>query len=414
VKQITLFHNSQTQLYFNEDGVFFNIKNYIPDTGVEKSINYHQTAALRLFREHYSNFLRKYFRNIVVLASAGTSIDNGEHSGQNRIGLWDIVAKELHGKKDVFNLIEFANKILFLNLSKTELTDDKINVKDERLKDIELLLSKAHLAIEFIKADNEKLINTKIRIESIIKDVCNLSLDDKSKHRLFLKKLTSRSPKDTRLKIFTTNYDTLFEQAAYKYYGIIDGFSYTIPRIFNGRFFDWDFVVREKSRIKNEENFVPNIFHLYKLHGSVNLDRLDDEIVISDSPKNPLIIYPASNKFESSYEQPYFEMMSRFQQELRNDDTLLIVIGFSFYDKHLRNVIKESVESNPGLRMLIVNFNGESEGIRNGLDLESEFMKCFLEKPNVYLLDEPFSEFTLNYPLNETYFNSIINAEQPS
>ena len=83
------------------------------------------------------------------------------------------------------------------------------------------------------------------------------------------------------------------------------------------------------------------------------------KIIQEKEPDNPLMIYPSSEKYESSYEQPYFEMMSRFQQALRKEETLLIVIGFGFGDKHIRNVVLEAVNQNPSFQLLIINYNGE-------------------------------------------------------
>jgi len=400
---IYLFHSIETKIYFNEEGVYINEKN-ISHEAVKNSL-FHQSEAIKILREHYREFLKKYFRNIVVLSAAGSSMDNGEHSGKDRIGLWNSVAEQLKDDKTIFNLIEFGKITKFFNGDGVETTEDGTNLKSDKEKDIEALLSKAHLAIEFIEKENKKLVNTKKKIEEIIKKECTLNLSETSKHKLLLHRLCARSPKDNRLKLFTTNYDTLFEQAASKDFVIVDGFSYNMPRTFNGRFFDWDFVFRLNSRIKNEENFVPNVFHLYKLHGSINWDKEDSKIIISQEPKNPLIIYPASNKYESSFEQPYFEMMSRFQQEIRKEDVLLIVLGFSFYDKHLRNVIKESVEGNPSFRMLVVNYNGENEGCINGINPDNEYLKYFINKPNVYLIDEKFSDFATYYPINETYYD---------
>ncbi|EPE00916.1 hypothetical protein [Capnocytophaga sp. oral taxon 336] len=87
------------------------------------------------------------------------------------------------------------------------------------------------------------------------------------------------------------------------------------------------------------------------------MEKLFRKIIQKNKPDNHLIIYPSSEKYESSYEQPYFEMMSRFQQALRKEETLLIVIGFG--DKHIRNVVLEAVNQNPSFQLLIVNYNRE-------------------------------------------------------
>lgn len=96
-------------------------------------------------------------------------------------------------------------------------------------------------------------------------------MDFSAPHKDFLNKVTARKPSDVRVQLFTTNYDTLFEQAANQSgFVIIDGFSFTHPREFAGKWFDLDIVNREKTRIKQEESFISKVFHLYKLHGSLN------------------------------------------------------------------------------------------------------------------------------------------------
>ena len=123
-----------------------------------------------------------------------------------------------------------------------------------------------------------------------------------------------------------------------------------------------------------------------------------------DNPDRPLIIYPASSKYESSYEQPYFEMMSRFQQALRKENVLLIVIGFGFQDKHIQNVILEAVNQNPSFQLVIVNYN--SDGGINRDDLKDFFGDSNNPKSikrNVTIIFDSFKDFTNNYPENKTY-----------
>ena len=123
----------------------------------------------------------------------------------------------------------------------------------------------------------------------------------------------------------------MFEQSACESnFVVIDGFSFSQPRIFSGRNYDYDIVSRNQSRVKEEDNFIQKVFHLYKLHGSVNWEKQDNKIIQKEEPDEPLMIYPHQSKYESSYEQPYFEMMSRFQSNLRKENVFLITIGFSF------------------------------------------------------------------------------------
>lgn len=347
-----------------------------------------QEICIGLQKSFYNTFLKRHFKNVVVLTAAGTSMDNGdeETSGKTRAGLWDYCQTEI---------VAFADSL-------TDLKTKPFYIE----KDIEGLLS--HIIL-YEKLNGEIKNKTDIilreALELKIAEACKLKLQPQAPHKDFINKLTARKPSDPRVQLFTTNYDLLFEEAANDGgFIVIDGFSFTQPRKFSGRYFDFDIVNREKTRIKQEESFVSKVFHYYKLHGSLNWfkDKAGN-IEQQDNPAKPLIIYPANEKYESSYEQPYFEMMSRFQQALRKENTLLIVIGFSFQDKHIQNAIIEAVEQNPSFQLLIVSYNS-TEGI------DTACLKPFFVdenkmqvKRNVNIVFDTFSGFTKNYPSNSTY-----------
>jgi len=334
----------------------------------------------------YNSFLKKHYKHLVILTAAGTSLDNGDNSGKTRDGLWE----------DCQVLIDaFSSEIE--------------NFKEKpfyKKKDIEALLSFIILIEKTDETKKTKIEPHRLKLQDKIKEDCTLKLDEaKAPHKDFLNKITARKNNDSRIQLFTTNYDTLFEQAANNAgFVIIDGFSFTHPREFAGKWFDLDIVNREKTRLKQEESFIAKVFHLYKLHGSLNWTKEQNRIVQKDNVENPLIIYPASEKYESSYEQPYFEMMSRFQQALRKEETLLIVIGFGFQDKHIKNVIVEAVEQNPSFQLLIVNYNSKGCISSDNLDeffTDKEELKV---KRNVNIVFDKFKNFTDNYPENQTYF----------
>ena len=202
-----------------------------------------------------------------------------------------------------------------------------------------------------------------------------------------------------RFKLFTLNYDMMFEQAACESnFVVVDGFSFSQPRIFSGRNYDYDIVSRNQSRVKEEDNFIQKVFHLYKLHGSVNWEKQESKIVQKENPDNPLMIYPHQSKYESSYEQPYFEMMSRFQANLRKDNVFLITMGFSFGDKHIVTAIVEALEQNPSFQLMIIN---------RGIDETNENLKPFIEASKKYsnlsIMSETFEDFAKNYPDLKSY-----------
>ena len=137
--------------------------------------------------------------------------------------------------------------------------------------------------------------------------------------------------------------------------------------------------------------------YLSKPHGSVDWEKTKEGVKQADSVKKALMIYPKDSKYESSYEQPFFEMMSRFQQNLRRDNVLLICIGFSFNDKHIVTAIQEALEQNSGFQIMVLN---------KGIDTSSSFKWLFdlsMNHSNIVLMDELFSDFALNYPTLKSY-----------
>jgi len=340
-----------------------------------------KTKALEISRLFYRRRLEKLLpaEHLLVLTGAGSSIGFG---GNTMPGLWDS--------------IELIENLITEYKQELGVSDDLIENKD-----LESILSRAKLYLLFQSNNNlEMLIN---QIEKKIKELCSFELQDSTTHLEFIKKLTSRKSKQGRLKIFTTNYDTAFEQAAsIGSYVVIDGFSFTQPRQFNGKYFDYDIVIRENSRIASDENFASNVFHLYKLHGSVNWEKREDQIFQVDNPEKAIMIYPNNNKYESSYEQPYFEMMGRLQIELRKKGTTtLIVVGFSFADKHIFTMIKEALHYNSSLNLVII-----EPFIRSEVNENFSYLFDYAQKSTqVTIIGEYFQDFVNQVPQNN-YFNS--------
>ncbi|MCA6085091.1 SIR2 family protein [Candidatus Endomicrobiellum agilis] len=374
-------------IHYDETDCFENdIKLDEQKMGTRKS----KDVAEELKKKFYDGFLKKHYENLIILTGAGTSLDNGTDKnkrGKTKTQLWDECQTEI----DTFEskISGFKNKSFY--------TEKDI---EECLSYI-LLYEKLNGTIQNDKKDN--LIEI---LEKKIASCCNLELQNAAPHKNFISKIIARKPNDSRVKLFTTNYDTLFEQSANNA-GIvlIDGFSFSQPRQFSGKWFDLDIVNRERTRLKEEESFISEVLHLYKLHGSLDWVKHGEKIIQqTNHENNPLIIYPANEKYESSYNQPYFEMMSRFQQSLRQPNTLLIVVGFSFQDKHIKNVIFEAVEQNPSFQLLIVNFNNNQSIDTIGT------LKDFFDsvenkkiKRRVSIVFDSFSDFTKNYPENEVY-----------
>lgn len=356
-------------------------------------------------REKYAEFLNNQFENLIVLTGAGSSVGIGkdivigeetkERKGRLLAQLWDDV-KEVISEETLY---EFCKLVKYEDKSKNE------GEEEQYVKNLEKLLSLANISKNYVEhipdKGKEKIVIEDVikKIEEVIKTNCTLKLPENAPHTLFIEKITKRKVTLPRAKIFTLNYDTLFEQAGRKKnFTIIDGFSFSHPRTFSGRNFELDIVSRNSSRVKEEDNFIQKVFHLYKPHGSVDWTNEENQIIQKDETDKSLMIYPKDSKYESSYEQPYFEMMSRFQQNVRNENTLLICIGFSFNDKHIVTAIVEALEQNPGFQLMVVN-----KGIDNWSNSFKPIFDAAKIHSSIVLVEEVFEDFAKYYPDLKSY-----------
>lgn len=340
--------------------------------------------AINKKREYYKKKLEKLLLsdNLLLLTGAGTSIGFG---GKIMSELWDEAEKLTLGEG---TFVLFCQSISY----------------DTEIKDLEALLSEAEINLKSSKELPSWFKDFKLEIEKMIKRECSFNLTDTDfeTHLTLLQKLTQRKVSKSRLKIYNLNYDLSFEQAAQKgSFTIIDGFSFTQPRVFNGRYYDYDIVRRENSRLSAEENYVDKVFHLYKPHGSVNWAKKDTDIIQRDKEEDfhAVMIYPNATKFEHSYEQPFFEVMSRFQIELRKtSSSTLIISGFSLADKHIMTMVKEAIRQNSSLNVIIVN---RSIQYKSGSTKDKEwsfYRELSKISPHVILVEEGFKDFVKNIP----------------
>jgi len=379
-----------------EKGELVSIDNLVP---FEKKDDNGKDIAPTVEDAHYSKrasyieFFKKPFKNLLILSGAGSSIDVG---GPLMSDLWTKVEEQY--KKDETDGFELIRK--------------SVNYTSEK-NDLEALLSQIDGYSKFagdieidIKGDKIKLSVIKDAIFEIIKKGCTIP---KPKglypHKIFLEKLLQRKQTSPRVKVFTLNYDLLFEHAATDVNAIvIDGFSFTYPRTFSGRLFDYDIVQREGSKLQEEDNFIQRVFHLHKLHGSLNWERnIDGRILVNDKPAKPLIVYPREAKYEDSYEQPFFEMMARFQRSLRiNNDTLLICIGYSFNDKHINAAVEEALNQNPSFRLAIISPQFDSDRAAYSL---KEIMAAAEDSERIIMISERFQDFAKHLRSGQLYTN---------
>lgn len=318
--------------------------------------------------------------NLVLLTGAGASMECG---GPSMLSLWATVSSDNTITSDWNKLLKSAGY-------RSEAGKENL---EELLSNLQTI-TYAH-KINKDQGEDFSVIIKKIE-KKVVAECQKVDIKEKSSHVRFLKRiLKGRSLSSTRLKVFTLNYDTAFEQAGEKIGAVvIDGFLFSFNKIFKSTEFDLDIVQRERSRIHNEENFYNKVFQLYKIHGSVDWksDKLTGEISKDRTTKEPVLIYPNSSKFEKSFEMPFFEMVSRLQNVLRKENTTLFIVGYGFGDEHINRIISESIKNNLNLEIFIIKPTLSGEKINEYIEDIEKGSK------NIHLIGNTFEQFSSGLP----------------
>ena len=106
---------------------------------------------------------------------------------------------------------------------------------------------------------------------------------------------------------------------------------------------------------------------LWKLHGSVGWQLKPDargrsNIVRmagsehSDGPTQ-LVIYPSRDKYMDSRKLPFIAYQDRLRRFLLTGETLLVVLGYSFRDQHMNEVLAQALRANTRLAVVAFMFD---------------------------------------------------------
>ncbi|AHG86340.1 SIR2 family protein [Bibersteinia trehalosi] len=343
--------------------------------------------------------------NIIVLAGSGTSLtfnSESKHVAPSMTDLWNE-CRQMDEK--IFDEIRS-----YIEYDKFAGAWQDNSGNEQVARDIELFLSRCdtfvtlqNLSDRRLKQLTKFIKDAKYKILEVTDFTGNImNKQSWEHHEKLLRVLGKRHAKQKRLKIFTTNYDLAFETAASNIgMTVIDGFEYSIPYRFNPSWFHYDIVHRTQSNDKST-SYLPNVFHLYKIHGSVDWIRTEQGIQKRRSEKQqgePVIIYPSSNKYQTSYESPYLDMVSSFLNAIQQPKTAILCLGFGFNDKHINNAITMALRTNPELLLMV--------GTRSLFNENGSFNKEIREllinaikagDSRISLVDSYFSDFVNQLP----------------
>ena len=316
-------------------------------------------------------------QNLVVLTGLGTSMCVSRSPSMS--DLWESIKENWEKRYRSLKLLSYEEILILSIYGRLDAVSPGPRVitqlEQALARDIETLFDLCLNCIGIVE-EGTQAKSIKVFIEQmkevIVKKVSFVSEDDKLlHHENFLKRLIrARNYKD-RLRIFTTNYDFCFEQAAscIGYY-VVDGFSFLKKQAYERKLLYSDIIISEDypddgTEIDGTE--IRNLFRLIKMHGSLDWVKLSEENSFKKEPgtEKPHIIYPARTKNHFIDNPPFSDMLEKFQNSIDTADsdlgTTLLVIGFGFNDDHIAEKILKQIEINQNLQTIIISLGLEKE-----------------------------------------------------
>tara|TARA_B100000508_G_scaffold133878_1_gene124132 strand:+ start:493 stop:1854 length:1362 start_codon:yes stop_codon:yes gene_type:complete len=351
-----------------------------------------EKEAINRIKALLSQWLR--MENQAVLLGSGCSL---QHEG---LLFWDLESQTLEFLKDKYQNPDYKDDAAFKiinNRMSQRCADNFVGTNFEEwlsyLTNAHFLLQDKNsglkkIELEVIGEVHAKTLETLLLdIEKLIFSLCTLELpmpqmNGVTTHHAFVAKLLARDPSLGRAHIFTTNYDTLIEQAL-DHLNILyaDGFTGKSVSRFDTSSYGLDVYYPgevSEGRVRRYDKYL----HLYKLHGSISW-KIDPEIkdIISKHPNlkqarswktetelkgkikkidnayeetnGTLGILPTANKFSQTLSTPFAHLFRSLNIELKKQQTFLLIMGYGFADEHINKIIDDAM-TNPSLVLLVV------------------------------------------------------------
>jgi len=157
-----------------------------------------------------------------------------------------------------------------------------------------------------------------------------------------------------------------------------------------------------------------------KIHEDIQLllSNLKVQLLLSnlkDSYARIPMINPTKEKFKfTTLNYTYYELLRMFSNEMERENSVLFVMGFSFADEHLREIVLRAINSNPTLIVYIFPYDAKAkEQIKGYL----KFQDCLPKNNNLKFVvheDETIKNDLANINMNyfEKLADSLIRPEQ--
>lgn len=252
--------------------------------------------------------------------------------------------------------------------------EDDLRTALELLQGLRILESKNIKVLE--DEINDKLcefIEGVLKVESEFTKSPKKDVADKYL-KSFLISFASRAASRERTNIYTTNYDRFIE------YGLdaagiltIDRFIGKIKPVLRTTKLDLDYHYNPPG-IRGEPRYVEGVIRLTKIHGSIDWQFEDDQIIkvpmlfgtgadtelVPDNPKDFSVIYPNSAKGIEVAFYPYAELFRDFSTGICRPNSVIVTYGYGFGDTHINRILSDMLTI-PSTHMAIIAY-GKASG----------------------------------------------------
>lgn len=325
---------------------------------------------IKIYQSKDNSFLKDLIDDRTTLTSNEWKVLKDEDD------IFKWVSKDKNGNivTPLENFTDFALGLLYISEYSNNIIIDEFEISKDDLNILLGLIKKELFNLCDLKYEKDKLIH----------------------HKKFTKALLGRPLNLRRANIFTTNYDLAFEDT-FDDLGVhyINGFCGFNNRYFKPEVYDFD-MYYPGNTTEGKVRRVEKVLRYYKLHGSLTWVREKQEAnniyglrefpisvirnnIESANPENStgdLIIYPTSYKKGYTLDFPYSELFRQFAVTIRQQQTVLFCIGYSFFDEHINDIIFQAL-SIPSFSLIIIAKDGDNKELRKLIELNDPRIMIF-------------------------------------
>jgi hypothetical protein len=296
------------------------------------------------------------------------------------------------------------------------ITNKKFNELLEEKDNVETILNKVQQLKSLItgaKKINDLTIKEVQEIEKAIKKTIfeKLSVDQPIDKLSDLVVWLNFINGEYQKEIFSLNYDLLLEKALE-----INSLPYFSGFIGNVKPFFISDSVDDFTGLYVKQSWTK----LWKLHGSLNFKKSINETIfiennISDEYEN-LLIYPSMDKYLSSRKAPFIAYLDRFRKYLLVNEKVLLILGYSFCDDHVNDIIINGLNNNS--RLSVFAFCYDEQTLNKCIDVLGKYPNISAYADKFKFVNKLKSEFTNEKNIGDfnnfvTVINSLVNQKKP-